>query len=98
VLRCYQPKRRWRDRRLCLGNLTHLGGLADVLRAWKVASGAGLGALASLEVEGLNQGEELFVVAELCAGEFVEVSLVGLLLFGQHPAFARTARTPATRQ
>ena len=46
-----------RDRRRALGQAAHLGDAADHLVAGQVAAGAGLGALAALEVEGLHLGQ-----------------------------------------
>ena len=67
-----------------------LGDSAGDLVARQMASGAGLRALAELEVEGLHLGDLVDVPAEPPRGQFVEVPTVGLLLLGQHATLART--------
>lgn len=54
-----------------------------------MATGAGLGALATLEVKRLHFLEQFFLVTELGAGQLVEVSGIFLLLLRQHAALAR---------
>ena len=68
----------------------HRGDLAALtLRPRQVAAGAGLGALAALEVKGLRRLDLVPAEAEARRGQLVEVARVGLLLLGQHAAFAR---------
>ena len=56
----------------------------------QMSAGAGLGALAALEVKCLHPGQEFLFVAEPGAGQLIEVARVGRLLFGQHAAFTGT--------
>ena len=54
-----------------------------------MAAGAGLGALATLEVERLHLLQVVLGIAKHGAGQFIEIARVGGLFFWQHTALAR---------
>ena len=79
-----------RDRSRALRKAPHLGDLAGHLGSGQMAAGAGFGALSALEVKCLHLLKMLEIPPETGGGKFIEVSLVVLLLFGKHAAFAGT--------
>ena len=81
-----------RDRRRALRQPADLGDPADDLAAGQVAAGAGLRALAQLEVQRLHLVQARLVPAEPAGRELVEVAGALGLLLRQHPALARADR------
>ena len=79
---------RRRDRGRALRQPAHLGDLARHLVPRQMPPGAGLGALAALEVEGLHGLQLVPGEAETARGILVEVAAAGLLLLRQHAALA----------
>jgi hypothetical protein len=78
-----------RDRGLTHPQAAHGRDLRTDLGARKMAAGARLGALATLEVKGLRRAHLVPAEAKARRGQLVEVARVGLLFLGQHTAFAR---------
>ena len=91
ILDCTKICKGWRrDRRFPFRDTADLRNAADVLIPGQVAARAGLGTLATLEMECLDPGQERFTVAEFCTGQFVEVARVLCLFLGKHPSLAGT--------
>ncbi len=82
-------ERRGRNGGRALGQPAHLGDPALHLRTGQVPARPRLGALAELEVEGLDLREHVPAPAEARRRELVEVARVLALFFGQHAALAR---------
>ncbi len=61
----------------------------------QVAAGAGLGALAALEVEGLNSREQFLVITEIRRGQLIEIAAVGRLFLWQAVYQAELRLEPA---
>ena len=82
-------ERRRRHGGRALGQPPDLGDATDDLGAGQMATGAGLGTLAELEVERLHVADLLERPSEAGRRELVEVAAVLGVLLGEHPALAR---------
>ena len=80
------------DRRRALRQAADLGDPPDDLVSGEMAAGAGLRALAELEVQCLHPVQAGLVPAETARGQLVEVAGALGLLLGEHPALAGADR------